>query len=345
MLSLKRRANHPQISDRGGCSCSLPLFTPNSSHSASDGSQGNGDSDLATISADARFIAFNSHATNLLPADTNGWLDVFLHDTCVAAPLGYTPQTTCVSVGSDGSQSVGGASYSASIGANGRYISFRTAATNLVSNNSGVVLRDTCVGAPPGCAPANRSLFVGYAGDLVRGAVDNLWVLGASGRYSGFGASATNLVPGNTEQVVGAFVYDACIGAGPGCIARTNQVSLETAAPLPLLGCPPLKLSDDENYVVFISIADNLLPYAYRASAVYVRMAFSAECSSASSLAPSFRSSGAAKSSISDRPCRAEAWATTLRAEIAVLAGQLQRRGAGDAGGLQDHSRQVQSAR
>jgi hypothetical protein len=135
-----------------------------------------------------------------------------------------------------------------------------------------VVLRDTCFGAPTGCNPSNRGLFVSYTGALVQGAVDNLWVLSASGRFSGFGSLATNLVPGNTGQMVGAFMYDDCIGAPPGCIPRTNQVSLTYNGGQPNSGAAAAVSSDDGNYVVFISIADNLLPYAYRASAVYVRM-------------------------------------------------------------------------
>lgn len=47
---------------------------------AGDGSQGNFESRAPSISADGRFVAFQSHATNLVPGDTNGALDVFVHD-------------------------------------------------------------------------------------------------------------------------------------------------------------------------------------------------------------------------------------------------------------------------
>src|SRR5207245_883181 len=76
------------------------------------------------------------------------------------------------------------------------------------------------------CTPANRSLFIGYAGDPVNGSVDYLWILTASGRFSGFGAVAKNLVPGDTGQNVGAFIYDDCIGAPASCIPHADPVSL-----------------------------------------------------------------------------------------------------------------------
>lgn len=42
------------------------------------GVQGNGKSSGSAISADGRFVAFDSDATNLVPGDTKGALDVFI---------------------------------------------------------------------------------------------------------------------------------------------------------------------------------------------------------------------------------------------------------------------------
>jgi Tol biopolymer transport system component len=44
-----------------------------------NGAQGNGDSFAPAISADGRLVAFTSKADNLVPDDTNGWDDVFVH--------------------------------------------------------------------------------------------------------------------------------------------------------------------------------------------------------------------------------------------------------------------------
>ena len=61
----------------------------------SAGNRGNDDSVLPAVSADGQYVAFASAATNLVPGDTNGVADVFLHDR-------QTGQTTLVSVGPAG---------------------------------------------------------------------------------------------------------------------------------------------------------------------------------------------------------------------------------------------------
>ena len=52
----------------------------------SSGAQGNGPSGEPAISADGRFIAFSSHASNLADWDTNGRRDIFVHDRVTASP-------------------------------------------------------------------------------------------------------------------------------------------------------------------------------------------------------------------------------------------------------------------
>ena len=61
------------------------------------GSPGNSFSDYASISADGRFVAFASQASNLVPRDTNGKPDIFVHNR-------ITGQTVRVSVSSEGVQ-------------------------------------------------------------------------------------------------------------------------------------------------------------------------------------------------------------------------------------------------
>ncbi len=129
-----------------------------------DGHTGDGDSTSAAISADGRYVAFVSAATNLVNTDTNGVADVFVRDTCAGAPEGCTPSTQVISVAADGTQA-NFASSSASISSTGRYITFTSQATNLdpagssgSSSFSGVFLRDTCVGAPAGCTPSTQRI-------------------------------------------------------------------------------------------------------------------------------------------------------------------------------------------
>jgi Tol biopolymer transport system component len=126
-----------------------------------DGHPGDGDSTSPSISADGRYVAFVSSATNLVDGDTNGVSDVFVRDTCVGARSGCTPSTQRVSVTSDGTQA-NDTSAPASISTTGRYITFRSLATNLdpasSSNSSGIFLRDTCTGASSGCTPSTQLL-------------------------------------------------------------------------------------------------------------------------------------------------------------------------------------------
>ena len=94
---------------------------------SSDGQEGNESSLSPSISADGRFVAFWSDASNLVAADNNGQKDVFVHDR-------QTGETTRVSVSSDG-QAANGKSDSPSISADGRFVAFRSDADSLVEAN------------------------------------------------------------------------------------------------------------------------------------------------------------------------------------------------------------------
>jgi hypothetical protein len=95
----------------------------------SAGAQGDSRSDdRPAISADGRFVAFASLATNLVDDDTNGSYDVFVHDR-------MTGTTTRVSVNSAGAQG-DGASTGPAISADGRFVAFSSFATNLVDDDT-----------------------------------------------------------------------------------------------------------------------------------------------------------------------------------------------------------------
>src|SRR3989440_488453 len=108
----------------------------------SHGAQGNGDSEGPSISADGRFVAFLSSASNLVGGDTNGVRDVFVRDR-------KTGKTRRVSVDSHGAQGKG-ASFVPSISANGRFVAFSSVANNLVGGDtntaSDVFVRDRKTG-------------------------------------------------------------------------------------------------------------------------------------------------------------------------------------------------------
>ncbi len=83
--------------------------------------------DDPSISADGRYIAFASGATNLVPGDTNGALDIFVRDTCIGVLSGCAPSTARISVALDGTQG-NKDSFRPMISAGGRFVVFISAA-------------------------------------------------------------------------------------------------------------------------------------------------------------------------------------------------------------------------
>jgi Tol biopolymer transport system component len=94
----------------------------------SSGLEGNGDSINGSLSADGRFVAFNSGASNLVTGDTNHRFDVFVHDR-------QTGQTTRASVSSSGAEADFG-TWTARISGDGGFVVYESQATNLVALDS-----------------------------------------------------------------------------------------------------------------------------------------------------------------------------------------------------------------
>lgn len=95
---------------------------------SSTGAQANKGSMLPHISADGRYVTFVSYADNLVPGDVNGVSDVFVHDL-------VTGETTRVSVSTAG-VAANDDSSGPFISGNGRYVLFRSDASNLVPDDT-----------------------------------------------------------------------------------------------------------------------------------------------------------------------------------------------------------------
>ena len=95
---------------------------------SSGGIQGNSHSFLSSVSADGRFVAFSSLATNLVPGDANPLHDIFVHDRVLRV-------TTRVSVDSSGN-GANSQTILPSISADGQYVAFESLANNLVPGDS-----------------------------------------------------------------------------------------------------------------------------------------------------------------------------------------------------------------
>lgn len=214
---------------------------------ASDGSEARGgSSEAVSLSADGRYVVFNSTANNLVPGDTNGTQDVFVRDR-------LSRVTERMSVASDGSQG-NGASFipsesSASLSADGRFVTFHSWATNLVPNDTNgtfdVFVRDRQAGVTE---------RVSVASDGTQGnGMSTGSTISADGRYVAFRSAADKLVPNDTNNQLDIFVHDRQSGI-------TERVSVASGGIQSNGRSERGIVSADGRYVAFQSLADNLVP-------------------------------------------------------------------------------------
>lgn len=200
----------------------------------------------ATVSADGRHVAFQSNATNLVAGDTNGQVDVFVHDR-------LTGTTTRPSVTTGGVQAVGGPSVSPALSADGRYVAFESDATNLVAGDTNgmedIFVHDRVAGTT-----TRVSVVTGGAqatGGGANGSFDP--AISPDGRYVAFDSFATNLVAGDTNGQRDVFVHDRVTGT-------TTRVSMATdGAQATGGGSYQSALNGDARYVAFASDATGLV--------------------------------------------------------------------------------------
>jgi Tol biopolymer transport system component len=214
------------------------------------GNQGNDDSITPAISADGRYVAFRSYASNLVPDDTNGRSDIFVHDW-------QTRLTERVSVDSAGNE--GNAySFSPAISADGRYVAFGSYASNLVPgdtnlcgfpshtyNCADVFVHDRQTGI-------TERVSVDSAGNQGN---DSSWtsVISADGRYVAFYSWASNLAPADTNGADDVFVHDRQTGL-------TERVSVDSSGGQGNDNSSAPAINADGRYVAFKSWASNLVP-------------------------------------------------------------------------------------
>jgi hypothetical protein len=121
--------------------------------SAVDGTAGNDDSSSPSMSADGRYIAFSSVATNLLSEAPPG-SQIYLRDTCLNARTPCVPATQLVSTDAQGALA-GTEAILPSISASGRFVTFVAITPSQGANSRfrQVFVRDTCL-ATSNCTPA-----------------------------------------------------------------------------------------------------------------------------------------------------------------------------------------------
>ena len=212
---------------------------------SSQGVQANGNCINPSLSADGRYVAFISYATNLIPGDTNGQPDVFVRDL-------QTGITERVSVSSSGEQANGGAT-SLTISADGRYVAFSSYANNLVpgdTNGPGdagldVFIHDRITGA-------TERVSVSNDGSQGNNGSSNP-VVSAEGRFVAFVSNATNLVAGDTNGMSDVFLRDRQTLA-------TERISLSNSGGEGNGASYNPAMSGDARFFAFLSTATNLVP-------------------------------------------------------------------------------------
>ncbi len=232
------------------------------------GQEANDPSSLPSISADGRFIAFTSAAGNLVAGDANGLDDVFVHDQ-------NTRQTGRVSVDSAGVES-DGASTECCLSADGRYVAFESAATNLVTGDTNAAM-DVFVYDRQSALTTRVSLASGGAQGSGASAFPSL---SADGRFVAFHSLAADLVAGDLNAAADVFIRDQQNGT-------TLRVSVSSLATEGSGDSQFPSLSADGGQVGFLSAADDLVPgdrngdddiFVYERAGTGPRLAKSGSC-------------------------------------------------------------------
>ncbi|MCC6932497.1 MAG: PD40 domain-containing protein [Deltaproteobacteria bacterium] len=214
--------------------------TPQHVSTTSQGATINGASESSVISSDGNYVVFQSYASDLILSDTNAEPDIFLKNLS-------NNSVVRLSTSSMGVQANGGSLYP-TISEDGRYTAFVSAATNLVASDLNGYLDIFRKDKETGVLVRISVSAVGTEANGSSGVPS----ISADGRYVVFSSSASNLVSGDTNNKTDIFVKDVQSSA----ITRVStngsgdQGDGDSSWPM---------ISGDDNYVVFVSNATNLV--------------------------------------------------------------------------------------
>ncbi|MFO0985218.1 MAG: hypothetical protein U1E76_26395 [Planctomycetota bacterium] len=205
------------------------------------GIQGNGDSGMAFISGDGRFVAFTSAANNLVNGDSNGRSDVFVFDR-------QTRQVTLESV-SDLNLQGDGDSYAPVLSFGGHYVAFESTASNLVANDTNgttdIFVRDRIT---------HKLTLLSVDSNGMHGNNASTYPsISADGRYVVFQSIASNLVAGDTNGKRDVFIRDVQA-------KQTSLVSLGDQGQQGNGDSGPATVSGSGSLITFHSFSSNLVP-------------------------------------------------------------------------------------
>jgi Tol biopolymer transport system component len=202
---------------------------------ASGGAEANASSSDAVLSRDGRYVAFRSEASNLVPRDSNGQADVFLHDRS-------TGRTTRISVTPKGQ--IHGTVHSIAMSADGRSVTYTSDAPDVVPGDTNDTTDVFVYDRPTGKTSRVSVGTGGTQGD----SYSTESALSADGRYVAFSSASSNLVPGDTNAQVDVFVHDRRTGTTRRASADDGGAQSEDSANEPVI-------SANGRYVAFASSA------------------------------------------------------------------------------------------
>ncbi len=259
---------------------------------SSTGAEADADCREPSISADGRYVAFTSLSMTLVAGDTNGEVDVFVHDRVT----GTTHRVSQTAAGAGGNST----SQAPSISADGRFVAFSSGSSNFPGSHpfsSSVYVADLQAGTLawvsrgdlPDLSADGR--FVALMSNVILpqrlvylvdrqtgsvrpvsvdalGATANGQVYGpsvsADGRFVAFHTNASNLVPGVLNNVSDVYVHDTALG-------HTERMSLSSTDAEADGASEWARISSDGRHVVFMSAATNLVPGLGATHGVYLR--------------------------------------------------------------------------
>jgi PKD repeat protein/Tol biopolymer transport system component len=206
---------------------------------SSDGSLANGPSGGPHLSPDGRYVTYSSYATNLVPGDTNGEQDAFVHDRLT----GTTELVSLSATGQQGNMTSG----AGAISSDGRYVLFGSWAAmvpGVCEDYAALYLRDRLLGA-------TEMVSLDGAGQQAEGVARNDG-MSANGRFVPFDAEDADLLPGYSDLRRKACVRDRWAGTTELAAANTNGEPANDTT-------ERYDISATGRYVAFTSSASNLV--------------------------------------------------------------------------------------
>ncbi len=203
--------------------------------------QANAPSGEPAISADGRYVAFSSYASNLAPGDTNGRQDVYVYDRA-------THTVERVSVGEGGVQG-NGISREPSISQDGRVVAFFSSSTNLVPALTPVFPHQNIYVYERG-APGLELISVGEGGG--GNAPSRAPSIDGTGDLVAFESQASNLGPPDTGGEGNVYLFERPV-------QETELVSVGKGGKAANASSSHPAISEDGNVVAFASEASNLV--------------------------------------------------------------------------------------